>query len=150
MSQEKSEVVVELDKAIEAGIQDDKEMTEEEFLSKQENIDGALTLAATFLKFMSDKWFTVEQLIQRTKMDRMQAIQKLQLVKMFGHARVRMGSYQDKSKHFREPMWMIAISAKGRLKAVDAVIVDCQYQLEKLNLERKSILLEIEKEQTVN
>lgn len=124
---------------------------EEEYFNNKENKEGALALSTAFLELMGEsKWFTVPQLMKRTGMDRLQAVQKLQMCKLFGHAAYRVGDRSDKKKLFNEPLWAIALTPLMKLKAMDAVIADTLLQignLERLYLQRRFLLQSLKPEQ---
>lgn len=117
------------------------------YLQSKENQDGALNLASAFIDFMGTrKWFTVEQLCKKTKMDKLQATQKLQQLKLFGFAQVRLGYWKDDVSLNRRPLWKVFISVDAKLSALDGVIKYYQDQIEDLELQKKSLLMEAEKQ----
>lgn len=122
------------------------EQSLEKFMADPENKEGAMQLASAFLEFMGNKWFSIIALCKKTKMDEKQATQKLQMCKLFGHADVRIGNWRDDRKDLREPLWKITLSKEAKISALNGIIQYHKDALEDVELQRKSLLIELEKE----
>lgn len=123
---------------------EEKKVTD--FLNNKENKDGVLALASTFIDYMGNKWFSAATLCRKTGMDRVQAIQKLQMCKLFGVAEVRVGNWRDGRQDLREPMWKITIGTEAKISALDGIIQYHKDALQDIELQRKSLVAELEKE----
>ncbi len=137
MSGLKEEIQTELNSS-----EEQKEL--ETFLNDKEQKDGALSLASAFYDYMGSKWFTVDKLCHKTGMDRLQAIQKLQMCKAFGHVNLRMGNSRDERDQLRQPLFKVTIKLEDKISALDGII---QYHLdavEDFQLQRKIFITELE------
>lgn len=111
-----------------------KEITEEEFMNNEENKAGALSLAVEIINLLGEsKWFTVPQLMQKSGMDRMQTVMKLQMLKQYKHAAYRVGDENDKRKYKGEPLWCVAITEEDKIKALDQIIDETLQHIAILN-----------------
>lgn len=114
--------------------------TEAEFLGDEENKKNCLDLAVQIGEFMGNKWFTVEMFQRKTALNRLEAIQRLQLSKMFGHVKMRMGVWEDGKEKNGKPLFKVAIAKEAKLKAIDEVIEYHRKQIEYFELQKKTIL----------
>jgi len=98
------------------------EQLQKEFLESEENINNALSLASQVLEVVGDNWFTSLRLARKGQLTEIVATQKMQLLKMFGLAQVKIGNFRDGKDNVRKPMWKITIGKEHKVKALKDVI----------------------------
>lgn len=123
-----------------------EEKTINEFLADPENRKGALHFASFMEESVGRKWFTIEQLMKKSGMDKMQALQKLQMCKAFGVVQLRIGYWRDKREQLREPLWKVTISTEDKIHAIKTIIKYYQDSLQDAEMTRKSLVAQLEKE----
>jgi len=127
----------------------EEEKTINEFLADPENRKGALHFASYIEESVGKKWFTIDQLMKKSGMDKMQALQKLQMCKAFGVVSLRIGYWKDNREQLREPLWKVTIGTQDKIYAIETII---QYYKDSINdaeLTRKSLLVQLEKEKEI-
>lgn len=110
-----------------------------EFIANDDNKKNAVSLAAQIQQYMGNKWFTVEKFQSKTRLQHLEATQKLQMVKLFGHAQLRVGNVNDGPAKSGKPLFKIAISKEMQLRAIDEVIAYHEHQIEEFKLKKKAI-----------
>ncbi len=110
-----------------------------EFLAKDENKKNAVSLAAQIEEYMGNKWFTVEKFQSKTGLKKMDAMQKLQMVKLFGHAQLRIGNGNDGPEKAGKPLFKIAITREMQIRAINEIIEYHRQQIQDFELKKKAL-----------
>lgn len=130
-------------------ITSEEEKTINEFLANPENRKGALHFASYIEEVVGRKWFTIENLMKKSSMDKMQALQKLQMCKVFGVVALRIGYWKDKREQLREPLWKVTISTQDKLHAIETIIQYYNDSLADAEMTKKSLIAQLEKEKEI-
>lgn len=113
----------------------------EEFIAKDENRQSALQLAEQMQDVCGKNWFTVDRLVSKSAESRESALAKIQLLKLFGLAQVRVGDTDDNYKNeFRKVMVKVTISDTDKIDGLDRIIWYHKNEIAKLANQRNNLI----------
>ena len=90
----------------------------QEFLSKEDNRQKALSLAEQLHTLSKGKWFSLNDVVKKSMESAQSAHQKIQLCKMFNLLITRIGDTNDPRPVLRQPLFKIVISNQDKIEGL--------------------------------
>jgi hypothetical protein len=119
---------------------------EQDFLNNEEHKKLAYELAIDFEKYLGNKkWFTLEKAVKKVGLKPEVTFQKLKLLQLFGYCVLKKGDGTD-AKQRGEIVFKLAVTTDHKIEANRQIIASLQSEIERYELEIKTLLFSKSKE----